>query len=194
MFFWAIDERRTRILQRHTPIGKRGFYMKPFLDRYYWLLVVPMYFLFAFLLLTTVSPISVDGEGPSPTFYWGASAPHPTLSEYRRDRSIRMRFLLPYFLAAFVLTGLGCGLSMPVHRSLKSKISFPWIGSFLTILSLILAATLASDLGTILTLWKGPILVSSFASLALTLKVAVPMSAVAVLLGAVRPHTSDKRS
>lgn len=168
--------------------------MKPFLQRTYWLIVVPLYFLFAFLLLTMVSPISVDGGGPSPTFYWGARAPHPTLTEYRRDRSIRMRFLSPYFLAAFVLTGLGCGLSMPVYRSLKSKTSFPWIGSFLTILAFILAASLASDLGTILTLWKGPILVSSFASIASTLKVAVPMSAVAAFLAAVRPHPSDSPS
>jgi hypothetical protein len=165
--------------------------MKPFLQRSYWLIVVPLYFLLAFFLLTMVSPISVDGGGPSPTFYWGAHAPHPTLAEYRRDRSIRMRFLSPYFLAAFVLTGLGCGLSVPVHRFLKSKISFPWIGSFLTILALILGASLVSDLGTILRLWNGPMLVSSFASVALTLKVAVPMSAVAALLGAVRPHPSD---
>jgi len=71
----------------------------------FWLVTSVLYWYGAYSLVGWLSPVLLDGSGPSATFYWG-KAPNPTLSAYLTDEALRFKFLLPYLIAATVLTVL----------------------------------------------------------------------------------------
>ena len=83
------------------------------------LAVILLYGGVAFRLLRSASPVFVDGGGPSPSFYWGR-IPAPTLVEYYAQRShYDFKFLLPYLLAALIVTIIGCGVAPLIVVSIR---------------------------------------------------------------------------
>jgi hypothetical protein len=116
-----------------------------------WLLLVVTYWYFSLLVFQRACPISVDGGGPTTSFYWGEHSPMPTLAQYRDDESYWFRFMVPYWIAAAIVTLLGCA-AVCSARHLRSPVT----GSIgLTLILLLLAAAI-SDGGGAVGLWHGP--------------------------------------
>lgn len=140
------------------------------------LVIVGSYWLCALWLLIRVSPISVDGSGATATLYWGESTPDASLREFEEDAAVRRRFLRPYWIAASIVTLIGCGLALWVTRC-RRRCIVASIGSF----SLLLVAGAVSDLGIALRLWTGPAMSFGFSYALPFLEVFVPLSLLAGL-------------
>jgi hypothetical protein len=147
----------------------------------FWIVSVVIFWFCALWLLFRLSPISFDGSGPMPTFYWGLF-PSPTLAEYARSRSIRLLFLYPYWVAASMTTFFGCGLAASLVQMWRRARARPFLYSAaMTLLSLFVIATV-SDMGVAYGVWRGPVMIwwkGSMAlrsALVLLFKVLLPMS------------------
>jgi hypothetical protein len=158
------------------------------LRRFYWPIVINVYWLCTLWLLFKVSPISVDGSGPSVTFYWGNHPPTPTLAEYDRSVGARLPFLYPYWVAASVITFLGCGLTTWVVRLCWPKRSHLFLVSSATALVSLLLGGVISDVGIASHIWKGPTIYGGLSYLWPFLKILVPVSLLAGVLALVRDH------
>jgi len=150
-----------------------------FLKRYYWMVASPFYCFFAFWVLQQRSPIRFDGSGAMATFYWGKHNPSASLAEYFGSSYIRREFMYPYVIGAIIMTLSGCGfVGMMVH-ALRPKRSRLFMISFGTCFVTLLAVAAASDSGTVLHLWNGPLL---WAAPILLLSISIPMSLLSGLL------------
>jgi hypothetical protein len=160
--------------------------MVKFTRRFYWVALVTVYWFCALWLLFFVSPISVDGGGPTPTFYWGFHRPAPTLEEYHRSILTRLLFLYPYWVGASIITSLGCGLTTWIVR-LWSPRRPPLflLSSAATLLSLLLVGAV-SDLGNAVHLWRGPAMYGGIEYTLPFLEEMVPMSLLAGVLALAR--------
>lgn len=134
----------------------------------FWPVAVAVYWLCAIWLLFKASPIYEDGYGRIPSFYWGARAP----ASYAH-------LLYPYFVAASIITFLGCFLTTwfvgHLHRT---HFGLFLISALIEFLSLLVAAII-SDAGTALHIWIGPTMLGAFSGVLALLKVLIPMSVLA---------------
>ena len=136
--------------------------------RFLWLVVVAAYWFCALLLLFQISPIYDDGYGLSASFFWGS---HPPRSY--------PQLLYPYWVAASIITCLGCGLTKWLVRIWRLRRSHLFvISSAITLCSLLLVGAI-SDIGIALHFWFGPTVFGGFSSLWPFLKEFVPMSLLA---------------
>ncbi len=147
-----------------------------YLRRYYWLVVSPIYWYLAFSLLWYASPPLMDGSGPVATLYWGQQSPTATLSEYYQNQNVRLKFLYPYCVAGVIITLLGCGGARLILPRLRLSPSGRFLASVGVPLSLFFLAAAVSDVGTGLGAWVGPWIYSDLFSLAVLVKVTLPMS------------------
>jgi len=140
----------------------------------FWLTAAGVFWIFALGLLHSVFPIYDDGYGRVATFYWGS---RPTSDS---------QLLRPYWVAASVVTFLGCGAT--AWSVLRRK---PWrLGPFqfsaaTTFLALLLVGAIA-DSGVALHFWRGPMFYGAFDSVFAFLRVLVPMSIIAGMLAVAR--------
>jgi hypothetical protein len=163
------------------------------LRRYYWVILAPAYWLFSVWLLGRVFRISVDGSGPSATFFWGDRVPTPTLAEYQQSLSVQLHFLGPYLVAAAIVTVVGCGLSSKVVTFLHPRNSRLFLTLLATCFFCLLGVAGLSDIGTVLRLWRGPMMYGTVSSFVMILEVAVPLSVLAGLLIFARRYPSEPR-
>ena len=160
--------------------------MVEFKRRFCWVALVTVYWLCALWLLFFVCPISVDGGGPTPTFYWGFHPPAPTLEEYDRSILTRLFFLYPYWVAASIITSLGCGLTIWITRLWSPRRPHLFLlSSAATLLSLLLVGAV-SDLGIAVHLRRGPTMYGGIEYTLPFLEVMVPMSLLAGVLALAR--------
>lgn len=164
--------------------------MVGFRRRLYWPVVITAYWLCALWLLFLVSPVSVDGSGPGATFYWGTDPPAPTLAEYDRSLGARLPFLYPYWVAASIISIVGCGLTPWLVRLWRPRRSRLFLVSSATTLCSLLLVGAVSDVGTALHNWRGPAMFAGVSYLLPFLKVLVPMSLLAGLLALARDRLS----
>jgi hypothetical protein len=107
----------------------------------YWLAVIPAYWYCAFRLLGHMSPVLVDGGGPTATFWWGEHSPTPTRAEYASDPRFETQFMRPYWIAAALVTALGYWAAR-LRRPGR------------TMLAMLLVVAAASDAGDAFRLWR----------------------------------------
>jgi hypothetical protein len=136
----------------------------------------------AFYLLWHLIPPFADGSGPLPTFYWGSHEPTPTLTEYDQNPTMQFWFLLPYWVAALIITVLSCGVTAWIVRRSTRLSSHPFWASSSVALVLLLSAAVISDLGIWSHVWDGHLLLVDFYSAYLTLRVVVPLSVLTGLM------------
>ena len=154
--------------------------------RMYWLAALGAYWFCALWLLFYVSPVSVDGSGPTATFYWGNRPPTPSLEDYGRSPGPRVRFLFPYWVASSATTIVGCGVAMwQVRRQRPNRSRLFVVSSAATLFLLLLVAAM-SDCGTAVHLWRGPMMYAGVSHALPFLKVMVPMSLLAGALALAR--------
>ena len=116
------------------------------LARNYWGWVSPVYCGAAFAVLWYLCPYQEDGSGPMATFFC-ANCPTPTGSEFRDHYwELIWPFAIPYFVAACLLTVLGCGLAPRLARS--------WWRVGLVSWGLIVLLAVVVDLGSWARLWQ----------------------------------------
>ena len=119
-----------------------------------------------------MSPVWIDGGGPTATFWWGEHSPTPTLAEYDQDGRFARQFMYPYWVAAAIATALGY---------MAARLRRPGWMAFVLFL---LAAAIA-DCGDLLHVWHGPRFLSDFRSvIVLLVEFVIPMSAITWLLTA----------
>lgn len=157
-----------------------------FMRRFFWPVVIPAYWLCALWLLFKVSPISVDGSGPGATFYWGNNHPSPTLAEYDRSIGAHLPFLYPYWIAASIITFLGCGLTTWLVRLWRPRRSHLFLVSSATTLASLLLVGAMSDVGIACHIWMGPTMFGDLYSLVTFLKILVPVSLLSGILALAR--------
>src|SRR5579872_1309427 len=160
--------------------------VRPFI----WLLVIGAYWYCTLHILFRTFPIFWDGGGPSASFYWG-HAPTPTGQEYDQNIAIRRQFFRPYWIASSVITLLACILTPFLLRRWKPGRPRWFAVSSTTTLTLILFVAGASDIGTTIRLWDGPMTYSSVTSFLAVLRAAIPLSLLAGILLYVVPIESS---
>ena len=124
--------------------------------RFYWLVVIAAYWFCALWFLFRISPISVDGGGPSATFYWGNHPLSPTLAEYDGSTRLRLPFLYPCLCAASIITFFGCGLTTWLVRLGRPRRSHLFLVASAATLCLLLLVGGISDIGIACHIWRGP--------------------------------------
>lgn len=125
--------------------------------KFWWCVILLIYWAVVVHFLRSASPVYIDGGGPEPSFYWGRRPPMPDLGEYNRwERYFNFLYSLPYYVAAFIITLLGCGVAPLLGRRWA-----PLKGGFLrraaATLALLLVAAMLSDAGVLLRIWYGPV-------------------------------------
>jgi hypothetical protein len=129
----------------------------------YWCFIVPLYWATVVTVLRNTSPVSGDGSGPSPTFYWGKHPPAPGLLEYSSNRThFDSVFNMPYYVAGLVITVVGCGIGPRIGKALAKRV-WPRFAITLaaTLTTLLLVAAL-SDLGGRWGWWAGPRILGAY--------------------------------
>jgi hypothetical protein len=68
----------------------------------YWALITPLFVVAVYSILRMTIPVTWDGGGPMPDFYWGEHPPAPTISEYyyKNQSWYESKFRRPYWIAA----------------------------------------------------------------------------------------------
>ena len=117
-----------------------------------WLLLVMTFWYCSLRVFEKACLISVDDGGPTTSFYWGEHSPMPTLGQYQDDESYWFRFMVPYWIAAAIVTLLGCAAAVYSVRRLRSPVA----GSIGVTVLLLLVAAAISDGGGAAGLWHGP--------------------------------------
>lgn len=121
-----------------------------------WWLVVLVYWAVTLYCLQDASPVFMDGGGLMPSFYWG-DRPLPDLAEYYSHRTYYDLVLLtPYGLAALIVTIVGCVAAPRLVLESKLLSANAFVGTGIATLALLAALALASDIGSHLQLWFGP--------------------------------------
>jgi hypothetical protein len=91
-----------------------------------------------------------------PSFQWGA-LPQPSLGEYmRRQNHYDLIYSAPYYLAALVITLIGFGITPLILRRVRGSELPVFRDAAATTLALLLLVAIASDVGTLLGIWRGP--------------------------------------
>jgi len=119
--------------------------------------------------------------------------PAPTLAEYQQSLGVKLHFLSPYLVAGAIVTVVGCGLSSKVATFLHPRDSRLFLTSLAVCFFCLLGVAGLSDIGTVLRLWRGPMMYGTVSSFAMILEVAVPLSVLAGLLIFARRHPSEPR-
>jgi len=147
----------------------------------FWLVVIICYWYCARWLLFRAFPIYVDGGGPSSTLYWGHHRT-PSLAEW--DGSVRTQMLLlyPYWIAASIITFLGCGLTTWLVRRWRLGRSRLFLVSSAATLASLLLVEAISDAGSALHIWRGPAMYLGIEMALAFLEVMVPMSLLSGIL------------
>jgi hypothetical protein len=156
------------------------------MHRFYWPSIVIAYWLCGLWLLFAVAPISVDGGGPTATFYWGKHPPTPAITEYEDNLSVRLWFLVPYYCAATLMTCIACGLARWLVRLWQPRRSYIFLVATVTTLVSLLAAGGISDIGTSLHFWRGPRMYSGVSYMWPFLEILIPMSLLAGFVSLLR--------
>jgi len=127
------------------------------LRRFCWCLLLLLYWAIVVHFLRAASPVFTDGGGPMPSFHWG-DPPLPGLGEYTRHQSYYDRiYSLPYYLAGLVLTFIGCSAAPLIVRRSGALPSHAFRNAAGTTLVLVVLLAIASDIGTLLRVWRGPV-------------------------------------
>lgn len=142
---------------------------------FYWLVAITSYWFCALWLLLRVFAISDDGYGPSASFYWRNHPP-----------STYPRLLYSYWIAASIITLLGCGLTTWLTRIWKPRRSHLFLVSSATTLFSLLLIGAISDVGIAHNIWRGPSMYAGFSYLWPFLEVLVPISLLAGFLALAR--------
>ena len=99
--------------------------------RWFWAWVSPSYYAAVFIVLWKLCPISEDVGGPVATFFC-ANCPTPTGGEFNTHYwELIWPFAIPYFVAAFYVTVLGCGIA---PRLAKTAVRIGWAACGLVLL------------------------------------------------------------
>jgi len=130
-----------------------------------WLALGAGYWCCTLWFLFRTLPIFDDGYGLMPNLYWGnrPSASYP-------------RVLYPYWIAAAVLTSVGCGVAIWLIRLGKPRRSRIFLISSATALFLLLIVVGVSDAGTHLHIWSGPLLYNHPHNVFLALRMLLPLA------------------
>lgn len=121
-----------------------------------WWLVVLVYWAVTLYCLRDASPVFFDGGGPMPSFHWG-DPPAPDLAGYYSHRVYYDSvFLAPYVLVALTVTIVGCVAAPRLARESKLLPANAFVGTGIATFALLAALALASDIGSHLQLWSGP--------------------------------------
>lgn len=142
----------------------------------YWFLVVPLYCYAAFHFLWSWGPPFGDGEGIQATFHWGRNLPSASWRDYYGDWHVRFRFVVQYWVAATIITLLGCGVTGSVVRRFALLSSHPFTASAGVALLLMVLAPAVSDSGRAWGLFQTGYFCCSVDTIRLLLFVALPMS------------------
>lgn len=127
------------------------------LRRFCWCVLLLLYWAIVVHFLRSASPVFIDGGGPMPSFCWG-DRPLPDYGEYmRRQNYYDLLYSLPYYLAGLVLTFIGCGATPLILRRLRASPSHAFRNAAAATLALLLLLAIASDAGTLLGIWRGPV-------------------------------------
>jgi hypothetical protein len=151
-----------------------------------WLAVVALYWLCAFWLLFWISPIDFDGSGPTATFFESGRHLTPTLAESSNNRSIRLQFLYPYWIAASIITLVGCGLGLQLASKWKLRPLLSFLAAALMTLISLLIGGAVSDACIDHRIYSGPGMYLDFSHAWPFLKVVMPMSVLAGFLALAR--------
>jgi hypothetical protein len=151
------------------------------------LAVVVAFWYFARWLLFTSFPVYVDGAGPIPSFYWGHRPPAPTLAEWNTNFHAQARVLCSYWIAASVITLLGCVAAWLVRHWLTRPLQLFVATSTATLISLLLVEAL-SAVGNAAHIWRGPTMYSDIHMAFIFLKLLIPVSLFAGTLALARSH------
>jgi hypothetical protein len=156
----------------------------------YWLAAIAAYWFFALWLLYRAFPVFVDSGGAVASFHWGRYPLAVGLTAYQRSIAARLMFLYPYWIAASLMTSVGCGLAAwAVRHWRRSRSRAFLVSSAATLFSLLLAAGL-SDAGTSLHVWRGPTMYGGVACALPFLRVMAPVSLLAGALAVARDPLS----
>lgn len=156
----------------------------------YWLAVIAAYWFFALWLLYRAFPVFVDSSGAVASFHWGRYPLAVGLTTYQRSIAARLMFLYPYWIAASLVTSVGCGLATWAFRHWRRSRSRVFLVSSATTLFSLLLAAGASDAGASLHIWRGPTMYGGVACALPFLKVMVPASLLAGALAIARERLS----
>lgn len=165
--------------------------MKP--TKLYWLWLSPLYWYVAYQLLYHVSPISFDGSGPTASLYWSNDIPAPTLREYDTNRALRLQFLIPYFVAATVLTLQSCGMAAFLLGERQPKVRRVPLASAGISFLMMMASAASSDAGSRMGFWHAPLMFVDVLSVLTVLEVIMPLSCLAAIFALVPPGIFDRR-
>jgi len=149
---------------------------------FYWMAVTIVYWAFAVWLLYRVFVIFVDGSGASATFHWGSGFLVANLPDFQTNLNTRILFLYQYWIAACVITSVGCGLTPWLVRLWKVRRSRLFLVSAATTLTILLVVGAISDVGIAIKVWNGPHIYNIFANTFAFLKVLIPVSLLAGIL------------
>jgi hypothetical protein len=165
--------------------------MVGFERRFCWTVLVIAYWFCALGIIYDVSPISEDGSGPTPTFYWGNHRPEPSVAEYYGNVGTRLQFLYPYWVAASLITFLFCGPTTWVVRLWKPMRSRLFLVTSAVALFWLLLAAAVSDLGIAFHVWRGPVMYEDVSYALPFLKIMVPISLFAGVLALARDRLDN---
>jgi hypothetical protein len=152
------------------------------------------YWMCSVYLLYRTFPIFVDGSGATATFHWGSSFLVSNLTSFEHDIHTRLRFFGPYWLAASIITFVGCGVPMWSLRSSVRSSSSLFLRASATTLAPLLVLGAISDIGVSFGLWRGPRMYDVFYNLFTFLSVFVPMSLFAGILAILRARLDEVTS
>jgi hypothetical protein len=163
--------------------------------QFYWVtIIVGVYWLCARWLVYRIFPIFVDSAGVIAPFSWAKHLTAVSLAEYSERTATRLVLLLPYWIAASIITLVGCGIAMWICRiSNVSRFGLVLISSAGTLCSLLLVGAI-SDAGTAFHLWRGPSVYARFACIWPFLRVMLPMSLLSGLVAAVLARLQADRT
>jgi hypothetical protein len=95
-----------------------------------------------------------DGEGPSPGLWFGVYPRAHTWAEYRIDPGLWAHLLVPYLIAAVVLTAIGAFVYFGIGRIWPQARATMMAAAVLDLL-LVVGTAASYDLGLSLKLWTG---------------------------------------
>ena len=151
-------------------------YLDSMRDRAYWAASVIAYWASALWLLQHTFRISVDGSGLVASFFWGRTPPVATAADYLHNSTTRAAFLYPYYIAASIITLVGCGLAIRMARLWRPTRWRLFFVPSCTALCCLLSIGALSDLVVALNIWSGPRMYNSLLSMMALLEVVIPLS------------------
>lgn len=122
-----------------------------------WLLLPVLYWAIVVHFLRAASPLTGDGGGMMPSFYWG-EMPSPDFGEYVRHQSYYdFLYSLPYWLTGLAMTLVGLGIAPWLLRRLQAYPAHSFRRAAAMTLALLLLLAIGSDVGTLRGTWSAPL-------------------------------------